>query len=309
MLKQDLKTDLSQISLTGVRAIVLLGLLMRGPRTLDEIRQKFIEYKIMQSENSDDILRIDINTLRQMGCEISRADIKTDFKYILTKHPFTINVTSEEVEVLKKSYNKVKDTAGINILLEYDKLFRKIAEHVESEDVKQEIYGISILKSYNLDNIYELIEDCEKNRTITLLYKIPASKTDSTVTMVADKIMSKNDKIYICGMDLNKKEIVTLNIKRILKIISRKKRSDSIDIKPIVVKFNLKDFGVSGLEETEHILEINPSGYLIEGEYYNEFWATQRILSFGSNCTVIEPENFRNKIIDVLKRIRKVYNG
>ena len=61
-------TELNQISLTGTRSLVLVGLLMKAPRSLEEIRKAFIELKIMEPEHSDDILRIDLNTLRTMGC-------------------------------------------------------------------------------------------------------------------------------------------------------------------------------------------------------------------------------------------------
>ena len=42
MFKPADKTELNQISLTGMRAIVLIGLLIEAPRTLEEIREKFI---------------------------------------------------------------------------------------------------------------------------------------------------------------------------------------------------------------------------------------------------------------------------
>ena len=54
-------TDLNQISLTSVRALVLLGLLMRAPRTFSEIKQTFVDLKIMEPDHSDDIIRIDLN--------------------------------------------------------------------------------------------------------------------------------------------------------------------------------------------------------------------------------------------------------
>ena len=43
----DGKTDLNQISLTGIRAITLMGLLMVAPRSMKEIREAFLEYKII----------------------------------------------------------------------------------------------------------------------------------------------------------------------------------------------------------------------------------------------------------------------
>ena len=68
MLKLQEDVELRQISLTGTRALMLVGLLMKAPRSLEEIREAFIERKIMEPEHSDDILRIDLNTLRTMGC-------------------------------------------------------------------------------------------------------------------------------------------------------------------------------------------------------------------------------------------------
>ncbi len=102
------KTELNQISLTGVRGIVLAGLLIMQPRSLEEIRKAFIELNIMENENSDDILRIDLNTLKIMGCEISRASAKTGFKYVLGKHPFAFKIDDEEIVLLKKHIIKQK---------------------------------------------------------------------------------------------------------------------------------------------------------------------------------------------------------
>ena len=77
----------------------------------------------------------------------------------------------------------------------------------------------------------------------------------------------------------------------------------------IKVKFHLKEFGVNGLEECEHIMSYDDNGYIIQGEYHNDFVAIQRILSFGANCTVIAPKDIKNKIIEKLKSMKEVYNG
>ena len=90
MFKTADKTELNQISLTGLRALVLIGLLIAKPRSFNEIRRAFIDLKIIDEKTSNDILRIDLNTIKLMGCDISRSSAKTDFRYILTKHPFSI---------------------------------------------------------------------------------------------------------------------------------------------------------------------------------------------------------------------------
>ena len=127
MLKLSDKLEINQISLTGIRSLVILGLLIVGPHSLAEIRQKMIAYNIMDDENSDDILRIDMNTLKEIGCEISRADTKNDGKYFLINHPFALKLCDEDIKNFKKVYKLIKAQENLSQMLKYDEFFRKIA--------------------------------------------------------------------------------------------------------------------------------------------------------------------------------------
>ena len=196
------KTELNQISLTGVRGIVLAGLLIMQPRSLEEIRKAFIELNIMENENSDDILRIDLNTLKIMGCEISRASAKTGFKYVLGKHPFAFKIDDEEIGLLKKAYNQAKTHTDMLGILSYDDLFRKIASRVCEEDKKEALLGISILKRYDIEMLKDLLLDCSQGRTLNLVYKKPSSTSEESKEVVAQKLVFQNDKVYLYGFDL-----------------------------------------------------------------------------------------------------------
>lgn len=312
MINTDIEQDLGQISLTGTRSLVLLGLLIQAPRSLEEIREEFIKLNIMQEHNSNDILRIDLNTLRSIGCEISRADKKTNNKYVLLKHPFNIDITEEEIHLLKRALNKIKEHADLESLVKYAELFNKIAEHVSNNDIKEQFIGLSPLKKYSMENINELRFYCKHKKELKILYKTPTKDKPMEMEVNAQNLVFKNDKIYLYGFDKSKEEVVTLNIKRILKILGCKDCDDSNNATPtpIKVKFKLNNFGVSGLDENEKILEGDAAnGFFVEGCYHNNFTAVQRILSFGSACTVIEPEDFKNNIINILKKMRNLYNG
>ena len=50
MFKPADKSELNQVSLTGLRGIVLLGLLIEAPRSLKEIREIFTELNIFEPE-------------------------------------------------------------------------------------------------------------------------------------------------------------------------------------------------------------------------------------------------------------------
>lgn len=114
MFKPADKSELNQVSLTGLRGIVLLGLLIEAPRSLKEIREIFTDLNIFEPEHSDDILRIDINTLKASGCEITKANAKTGFKYRLLKHPFSLNILRMKFMLLKKLTKKLKTVLILN---------------------------------------------------------------------------------------------------------------------------------------------------------------------------------------------------
>ena len=308
MLKTADKAELSQISLTGVRSLLLLWLLIQAPRTLDEIREEFIKLNIIEPSHSNDILRIDLNTLRAMGCEITHATAKNGFKYILKKHPFLLNITQEEIALLKKIYKKIKDNSSIILLIKYDELFKKIAEHVTDSEIKEQLCGISVLKSYELDLIENLIDDCKQNKTLNLVYYNPETKAESKKQVIAQQLVLQNDKIYLWGYDIDKKEAVTLNIKRIKSILSRSLSSGGVEFKTCCIRFLLKNLCSSDLEENESVIETTKDGILAEGKYHKEFVAMKRMLSLGANCIVQEPLEFREKIIQKLKDMRKIYN-
>lgn len=307
MYKSAEKTELNQISLTGTRALALVGLLIIAPRSLEEIRDAFIRMKIMEESHSNDILRIDINTLKIMGCEISRASAKTNYKYVLGKHPFALKITREEVNALKKAYKKVKETKNFKLLLEYDELFQKIASRCEPES-KEWLLGISDLRHYNVQMVKDLMLDCQQQRILDLIYANPTAKEDSKKEIMAQKLVMQNDKVYLYCYDMKKEKTLVLNLRRIKSIVTRKLQKGGVEPKLTKVKFHLKGWGVETISEGEKIVEQNSDGCTVEGNYYTEFLAVQRILSFGADCTVLEPEDFKDVIVSKLKEMRKIYD-
>lgn len=305
------KTELCQVSLTGMRALALIGLLIVKPRSLEEIREEFIKLQIMEDSHSDDILRIDLNTIKIMGCEISRSCKKTDFKYILTKHPFSLKITDEEIEVLKKVYNFVKQKADLRLMLEYDELFKKIAFHICDETSKEALLGVSALKYYDTEMIKDLLVDCKHKTTLDLLYKKPTNTEDTKKLVVAQELVFKNDKVYLYGFDIDKQDSVVLNLRRLTEIRARKLEKQNIELKQTKIRFIIKNQKPEELEEildfNETIVDNTVDGCIVEGSYHNEFLATQRILSLGTNCIVLEPIDFKNNIIEKIKEMRKTY--
>ncbi len=307
MFKITERTELNQISLTGIRALVLMGLLMIKPRSLDEIREEFINLQIMEETHSDDILRIDLNTIKTMGCDISRSSPKTDHKYVLSKHPFEFKITDDELLALKKVYNSAKSNMNLNTLIEYDALFKKIALHICDEETKEALLGVSILKYYDLSIVKDLICDCKYKNVLGLTYQKTSSTKEYKKHLIAQEITCKNDKVYLYGFDLDKQESIVLNLRRIKSIFERKLQKGSVDTKLTNIKFVVKNLQREELDTNEEVIDNANGDFIVQGAYHNEFLATQRVLSFGARAIVLEPVEFRNSIIEKIKEMRKTY--
>ncbi len=309
MFKPVEKSELNQISLTGLRSIILLGLLIAAPRSLEEIREAFLEYKIIDKTQSNDILRIDLNTLKSIGCKISRSSPKTNNKYVLLEHPFSLKFTDEDFKYFKKVYERLKVDSDIKTLMEFDELIRKISNHIHSNEMQEKFLGISAFKYFSSDFIKELLIDCRHEKTLELIYKKTSREKEYQKEVIAQKLVFNNDQLYLHCFDKSINKSIVLNARRIIKILSRKLKGGAPDIKKFTVKFLLKDFNLEYLTEEESVVEFLNDECIVEGSYYNEFLAMQRILSLGSSCTVLEPIDFRNKIINKLKEMRNIYGN
>ena len=257
MLKLAENVDLNQISLTGARAIVLLGLLMIKPCSLDEIRNAFINYSLMDNSHSNDIIRIDLNTLKHMGCEISRASQNTNHKYVLGNHPFSLILNDTDIKTIKKIYDDLKKCSNISLLMEYDELFKKLASHISDTTIKEKFLGISIFKSYKTDLVKDLLVDCKYERTLDIVYKNPVNGKENSKEIVAQKLVLNNDKFYLYGFDLSKQESVMLHVKRISKVLARHLEKSNIKSRKVKVKFIVKDFGYDVISSEETILQAD----------------------------------------------------
>ena len=111
------------------------------------------------------------------------------------------------------------------------------------------------------------------------------------------------------GYDYEKENSTVLLYKRIKKFIS--KTTDETIIKPknVIITYQLQNFDKDALTKDEKIVEQKENVCIVEGAFYNEFYARQRVLSFGSKCTVLSPIDFRNSVIEKLKEMKEVYNG
>ena len=90
-----------------------------------------------------------------------------------------------------------------------------------------------------------------------ITYHTPTAKENSIKNVSAQKLVFENDKIYLYGFDLDNNKSIVLNIKRIVSVLNRENGHENIEVKTRKVKFFLKNFGITRIEDNESILETN----------------------------------------------------
>ncbi len=95
------------MSLTGYRTLVILTALIESPKSNDEINECLFNNQYIKEKFSSDTLRIYINSLRAIGCEITRANKSNNQKYKLTSHPFSYDIPKSQLKALSKVYKTV----------------------------------------------------------------------------------------------------------------------------------------------------------------------------------------------------------
>ena len=201
-------------------------------------------------------------------------------------------------------WNQIK-TAMINTGKEMDVIRAKIAD-VRAEMAK----GIQVdLLSGNYDTeLIKKLNSCCKNRyDVTISYHTPSRKEESIKNISTIRLIYKNDKVYLYGYDTDKERLVTLNLNRIKALISKCKKQGNVIPNGYSIKYKLLDYKKGMLENNERITEKQNDYVIVQGTYYNDFYAIQRVLSLKEKCVVLEPENFKEIIVEKLKEMSKIY--
>lgn len=296
-----------QISLTGARALVMLIILRESPKTFEEISDYMVKCGVMEKGYSIDTVRIDVNTLKAIGCDISKATKRTNHKYILKSHPFRLFTNNAEIGALKKVYDKMLKTMSADRIVIFHDLLNKIASMVDDDNLSEQIRGISILKHENTAVLKDLIEKCKKHNRVVLEYQPPYSADYKNYDITIEKLGIRNQKLYVYCYNHSTEKRMFLNTDRIKSVINSMFNRDTTFSSDVKISFELKNYKKFELEDNEIILEERGDSAIVEGKYFNKFIAIQRVLSFAGDCVVLKPDDFKESIINKLKEMRSLY--
>lgn len=313
-MKEFMKTNTithNLMSFTGFKSILIFSLLLDGPKSYDDLKKSIQNHIYLNETISIDALRIYINSLREIGCKISRTSKNGITRYSIDSHPFELKITDEQTKSIIKVYKAISNSIDLSDLMAFQSFFEKISPFVQNEDLKMKLQKISPLKNINQQIIKDLIEYSKNKNEITILYNSPASKKKKNIDILVDKLSINNQKLYLYGYNSEHKNYSGFLVSRILKIVSVNLKKPKLQCPEFIVGYELSKEPGDNLEllNCEKIVKNEDNKIIIEITSKNKFDIIQRIMSYSNKCKVLYPEEFKSDILSCLNKMKEDYIG
>lgn len=297
------------MSFTGYKALLIFNLLTEGPKSFEEISDYIYNHPYLREKISMDTMRVYMNSLKRLGCDVKR--IKGDDKisrYYVAEHPFELRLTTEEQKSVINVYKNIVKNMYIEELLSMDNFFEKLGRYIKDEEFIANLCKHSPIKGIDKSLLKNLIDCCNRKDQIVITYHSPNSGIKQ-IEIISDKLEITNNKVYFYGTGFEYMQYGSFLVNRIKSIDEIKpERTNPEGLKKIKIKYELtcKPKEIM-LQDNEKIIEQNNKKTVVEMITTNDFFAKQRLLEFGPRCKILEPNDFKENFVNLLKNMKAGY--
>ncbi len=304
----NVKTKNNNISLTAYRAIKILKLLMKKPAANNEIMEVLKQDELTNRSISDDTLRISINSLKAAGCEIKRPCPTNDYRYTLLDHPFKANFSKNEIIILTQIRKYFLDCNDWRTVIEINKLYDKIIAPLCDEttlDLLNSKRPFVKVRQEILNTFYE--KDLTK-KEILMTYATSSKKIEK-INIASKHIFCEAGKLYIMGWYYKRNSFSYFNAEKIMEFHSIEKLKEPLKESNIKVLYKVKGEEVATFvcNSDEKIIERKENEIIVECNTTSEFKIIQRLLSFGTDFSLISPVYIKQKLLEKISKIKARY--
>ena len=274
----------SKINISSMQVIKTLQVLLQGNYTMNELVDR-LNFKEKDAIFNNSVVSKYINTCRYCGIDIP----KIQNKYFVASMPFGLDLTSNDIDLLEKLQNVVKE----NIIKKYCKFFDDFIERINKYSNKQ---IIKVDKStYKMS--LELFENamCER-RKVKFLYK-----NGSEYICTPLKLVENGDRVFFNVLYKNREKLINSDRVSGLSILSEKFFPRMSDV---TVTYNMKRELAKRyvLRENEKILQKFENGDIVisnNGEVKDILFS--RLFRYDDLCEILTPKNYREEFKTILE--------
>ncbi len=177
-------------------------------------------------------------------------------------------------------------------------------------------------KANNLNHKFYLLKEAIFNNRIVEFNYVNSYGENSKRKVLPIKLFFKSNTWYLQGYCLIKTDYRIFKLTRINDLVlTSDVFNEKIKFPPVItsydnhfmmkkvkLKFN-KNLGNVVFDEfnKDEILLDQAGNYIVETDVFDNYWLISFILSFGSQIEIIEPIDLKEKLLDEIEKIKKIY--
>lgn len=303
------KVTYNLMSFTGYKSLLIFSFLTEGPKSYDEIREYLKEQKYLRESVTEDTVRIYLNSLREVGCQINRVTIDGTVKYSMDTHPFQLKISSKQALSIIKLFKAIYREIDVYDLLSMQSLFEKISKYITNTKLKESVQSVSPLYNVPEKVIKSLVLYTRDKCVIVADYNSPNSGIKKVI-IKTDKLFVSEGKLYLCGVSSEHGNYSNFLVSQIMTVPIVLTGEPELELNEpyhvgCEIKKNIDNFE---LLENEELIEQDDEKMIIEITSANKFEIMQRIMSLTTSCTVLYPNEFQTYIVECLQEMKEGYN-
>ncbi len=316
----------STLNTTAYRVLRMLQWLCQSPMSIEDFNRRFMEDALIQKILSEDSLWLYMNTLKMLGCEISRPAPSNGYCYELLYQPFGAPLEEEDIEVLAEVKQLAEQQMPYTRILHLDQFFKKILQLSTLEQRDTIVFDLfkdtrSIDYEGSLSLIDSLEEVINQQQLLFLTYQ-SSVKGKECFYFLPELINYQRGVLLLKGSRLGYEQSVLLRVDRIHEFDVAEGpeliHQQLIKIQEGLSLAKVRFYDVTTL--TCPSLAFGESSCYVanEGERpYMEltiqtrdwFLLKQKLFETGLHFEVMEPEAFRADVLETLMAMERHYSG
>lgn len=298
------------ISLTAYRAIYIVTLLSKSPKSFEELLEAIHDDKFLSKACHKDTITNSINSLRAAGFVIDKPKASNGYKFTLISNPFKFKISQEQADLLHLMRTSLSYQSNYEIIFKLNSVFDKITKLGDCEKYIDTIERSNYFRTIDRKILNKILALCDKKANARIVYNSPINGNEE-LKVKLEKIVFENNRLYLWLYSYKYNTPGYFRVDKILDIIQDTPNEDENISLTNFVEYELKGEAAKKFipKENEIILEKLTDKITIKANVINKFNFFQYIMAFSDNCKILSPDSIKQDFAEHLKNIMEVYTN
>ncbi len=315
----------STLNTTAYRVIRMLQWLCQSPMSIEDFNRCFMADPLIQKTLSEDSLWLYLNTLKMLGCEITRPAPSNNHCYELLYQPFGAPLIEEDIETLAEVKQLAEQQMSYTQVLHLDQCFKKLLQFSTLEQRETMVSDLfKDTRSLDYEGCLPLINRLEwviEQRKLLFLTYCSSVKGRECFYFLPELMSYQRGVLSLKGSRLGFEESVSLRVDRIqgfevtegpeliYKQLTQIQEGGSL-IKVRLYETTPLTYTPLGFGETSCYVDTpgERAHMALSIQTRDGFLLKQKLFETGVPFEVIEPESFRADVLETLMAMNHYYD-